>query len=176
MIFTETNLRGAFIIEVEKLEDNRGFFSRAWCQKESDAYRLGVHFVQFNITFSKTRGTLRGLHYQTVPYEEVKLIRCTKGGIYDVAIDLRPASATFSQWIGVKLTANNHKMLYVPEGFAHGYETLEDNSEVFYATSECYFPEGEGGVRYNDPAFGISWPTDVLVISDKDKSWPDYVL
>ena len=158
MILTETNLKGTFIIEVQKLEDQRGFFSRAWCQKEFEAYGLSVSFVQCNISFSKRKGTLRGLHYQVDAYEEIKLIRCTKGAIYDVVIDLRPGSATYRQWIAVELTADNHKMLYVPEGFAHGYQTVEDETEVFYPTSQFYSAEAERGVRYDDPAFGISWP------------------
>ncbi|MCB0164529.1 MAG: dTDP-4-dehydrorhamnose 3,5-epimerase family protein, partial [Anaerolineae bacterium] len=121
------------------------------------------------------KGTLRGMHYQTAPYAETKLVRCTQGAIFDVIIDLRPDSATYQQWLGVELTAANYKMLYVPEGFAHGFVTLEDNVEVTYQVSQFYTPEAEGGVRYDDPAFGIEWPVTIAVISDKDKSWPDYV-
>ena len=175
MIFTETKLRGAFIIEIEKLEDERGFFSRAWCKKEFEALGLNSSIVQANISFSKKRGTLRGLHYQVSPHEEVKLVRCVRGAIYDVIVDLQKGLPPYKQWLGVELTADNHKMLYVPEGFAHGYQTLTDNTEVCYEVSQFYSPEAELGVRWNDPAFGIEWPvTGTPIISAKDKSWPDF--
>ncbi len=175
MIFRETELKGAFIIELEKLEDARGFFARAWCQKEFEAHGLTARLVQCNLSFNKKRGTLRGMHYQAAPYEEVKLVRCTRGAVYDVIIDLRPESPTYKQWLGVELTADNYKMLYVPEGFAHGYQTLTDDAEVFYQVSQFYTPASERGVRWDDPAFGIEWPeTDTRIISDKDESWPDY--
>jgi dTDP-4-dehydrorhamnose 3,5-epimerase len=176
MIFAETKLPGAFIIELEKREDERGFFARAWCKKEFEAHGLNSDWVQANLAFSKRRGTLRGLHYQIAPYEEAKLMRCIRGAIYDVIIDLRPESPTYKRWLGVELTADNHKMLYVPEGFAHGYQTLMDNTETFYQASQFYSPESERGLRYDDPAFAIEWPIDVQVISDKDKSWSDYLL
>lgn len=176
MIFAETKLPGAFIIEVERLEDERGFFARAWCKKEFEAHSLNSDWAQANLAFSRRRGTLRGLHYQVAPYEEAKLVRCIRGAIYDVIVDLRPESPTYRQWLGVELTADNHKMLYVPEGFAHGYQTLADNTETFYQVSQFYSPESERGLRYDDPAFGIEWPIDVQVISDKDKSWSDYSL
>jgi dTDP-4-dehydrorhamnose 3,5-epimerase len=176
MIFTETKLPGVFIIKIEKREDERGFFARAWCKKEFEAHGLNLDWVQANLAFSKRRGTLRGLHYQIAPYEEAKLMRCIRGAIYDVIIDLRPESPTYKRWLGVELTADNHKMLYVPEGFAHGYQTLMDNTETFYQASQFYSPESERGLRYDDPAFAIEWPIDVQVISDKDKSWPDYLL
>lgn len=176
MIFTETKLPGAFIIELERREDERGFFARAWCKKEFEAHSLNLDWVQANLAFSKRRGTLRGLHYQIAPYEEAKLMRCIRGAIYDVIIDLRPESPTYKRWLGVELTADNHKMLYVPEGFAHGYQTLMDNTETFYQASQFYSPESERGLRYDDPALGIEWPIDVQVISDKDESWPDYLL
>jgi dTDP-4-dehydrorhamnose 3,5-epimerase len=176
MIFTETKLPGVFIIEIEKREDERGFFARAWCKKEFEAHGLNLDWVQANLAFSKRRGTLRGLHYQIAPYEEAKLMRCIRGAIYDVIIDLRPESPTYKRWLGVELTADNHKMLYVPEGFAHGYQTLMDNTETFYQASQFYSPESERGLRYDDPAFAIEWPIDVQVISDKDKSWSDYLL
>ena len=175
MIFTETKLKGAFVIDVEKREDDRGFFSRAWCAKEFEAYGLALCVVQCNINFSKKKGTVRGLHYQIEPYAEIKVIRCTKGAIYDVIIDLRPDSATCKQWVGVELSADNHRMLYVPEGFAHGYQTLEDNTEVFYPVSAFYLPEGERGVRWDDRSFEIKWPeADERIMSAKDRSWPDY--
>ena len=174
MIFRETELNGAFLIEPERLEDNRGFFARAWCRKEFMAHGLTGALVQSNISFNKRTGTLRGMHFQTAPYEEAKLVRCTMGAVYDVIIDLRPDSSTFLRWIAVELTAENRKMLYVPENFAHGYQTLADNTEVFYQVSQFYSPGSEQGLRYNDPTFGIKWPMDVQVISHKDRSWPDY--
>lgn len=173
MIFRETKLKGAFIIEVEKREDDRGFFARAWCKKEFDEHGLTASMVQSNIAFSKRKGTLRGLHYQGAPYGEVKVVRCTKGSLYDVMVDLRPGSSTYRQWVGVELTSSNHKMMYVPEGFAHGYQTLEDNTEVMYQVSQFYFPAFERGIRYDDPGVGIDWPLIDKIISDKDKGWPD---
>ena len=174
MIFRETELNGAFLIEPERLEDNRGFFARAWCRKEFMAHGLTGALVQSNISFNKRTGTLRGMHFQTAPYEEAKLVRCTMGAVYDVIIDLRPDSSTFLRWIAAELTAENRKMLYVPENFAHGYQTLANNTEVFYQVSQFYSPGSEQGLRYNDPTFGIKWPMDVQVISHKDRSWPDY--
>ena len=174
MIFRETELNGAFLIEPERLEDNRGFFARAWCRKEFMAHGLTGALVQSNISFNKRTGTLRGMHFQTAPYEEAKLVRCTMGAVYDVIIDLRPDSSTFLRWIAAELTAENRKMLYIPENFAHGYQTLADNTEVFYQVSQFYSPGSEQGLRYNDPTFGIKWPMDVQVISHKDRSWPDY--
>jgi dTDP-4-dehydrorhamnose 3,5-epimerase len=175
VIFTETKLPGAYLIELEKFEDHRGFFARGWCQKEFEAHGLVPRIVQVNISYNKHRGTTRGLHYQVAPYAETKLMRCTRGAIYDVIVDLRPDSLTYMQWLGVELTAENHKMLYVPEGFAHGFQTLADDTEATYQVSQFYTPEAERGARYNDPAFGIKWPLEVQIISDKDKSWADYV-
>jgi len=174
MIFKETKLKDAYVIEIEKLEDRRGFFARAWCQREFEAHGLVSRVVQANISYNRKKGTLRGLHYQVAPYAETKLVRCTRGAIYDVIVDLRPDSPTYMQWLGVELTAENYKMLYVPEGFAHGFQTLTDETEVTYQVSQFYTPGAEGGVRYNDPAFGIEWPLTVQVISDKDQNWPDY--
>ena len=173
MIFRETKLQGAFIIGVEKREDDRGFFARAWCKKEFDEHGLTASMVQSNIAFSKRKGTLRGLHYQSAPYGEVKVVRCTRGSLYDVLVDVRPGSPTYRQWIGVELTSENHKMTYIPEGFAHGYQTLEDNTEVMYQVSQFYFPDFERGIRYDDPGIGIDWPHMVKILSDKDKGWPD---
>jgi len=172
MIFRETILKGAFVIEMEKFEDKRGFFARAWCQKEVEANGLVSRVVQTNISFNKKRGTLRGMHYQVAPYEQIKLVRCTRGVIYDVIIDLRPDSPTFRKWTGVELTAENYTMLYVPENFAHGFQTLEDNTEVTYQVSQFYSPESERGVRYDDPVFQVAWPLPVEVISEKDIAWP----
>ena len=174
MIFVETKLKGAYIIEPERLEDERGFFSRTWCKREFEAHGLNPNVVQCNISFNRKKGTLRGMHYQVAPYEEAKSVRCTMGRVYDVIIDLRPNSKTFMQWIVVELTSANRKMIYVPKGFAHGFLTLEDNTEVFYQMSEFYAPECARGVRWNDPAFGILWPAVVTVISERDKQYPDF--
>lgn len=175
MIFTETKLNGAYTIEMEKLGDSRGFFARAWCTKEFEAHGLSTWLVQANVSYNKKKKTLRGMHYQVAPYEETKLARCTRGAIYDVIIDLRRESPTYKQWIGVELTSKNYKMLYVPKNFAHGFQTLVDDTEVTYQVSQFYAPGCEQGIRYNDPAFGIEWPLEVQVISDKDASWPDYL-
>ncbi len=175
MIFTESKLKGAFVIEPEKLTDNRGFFARSWCQREFAEHGLNTNLAQANIAFNNRAGTLRGMHRQTAPHEEAKLVRCTRGALFDVIIDLRPGSSTCGKWFGVELTQDNHKMLYVPEGFAHGYLTLTNDCEIFYLVSEFYTPGAEKGVRWNDPAFGIEWPeTPNLLISEKDRAWPDY--
>jgi len=172
MRFTETCLKGAYIIEIEPMEDERGFFARSWCQKEFAAHSLNSDFVQCNISFNKERGTLRGMHYQAKPHEEAKLVRVTMGAIYDVIIDLRSDTSTFRQWFGAELTAHNHKMIYVPEGFAHGFQTMEDNTELLYFHTEFYRPECEEGVRYNDPAISISWPLGITNLSKKDVNHP----
>jgi dTDP-4-dehydrorhamnose 3,5-epimerase len=161
-------------VEIERREDDRGFFGRFWCKREFSEQRMISALAQANVSFSRNRGTLRGMHYQTKPYEETKLIRCTRGAVYDVIIDLRPYSSTYGRWMEAELTADNYKMVYVPEGFAHGFQTLSDNAEVTYQVSQFYTPEAERGVRYNDPAFGIQWPVKVEFISSKDASWPDY--
>ena len=176
MIFRETKLRGAFIIEPERLEDERGFFVRTFCREEFEAHGLKPQVAQCNISFSRRKGTLRGMHYQVVPHEEAKLVRCTMGAIYDVIIDLCPDSPTFKQWIAVELTADNRRMLYIPEGFAHGFQTLQDNTEVFYQMSEFYHPECARGVRWDDPTFGIEWPLPNPILSAKDRSYPDFQL
>lgn len=175
MKFIPTRLAGAFIIEPHRITDQRGFFARSWCRNEFAGHGLQFQPVQANIASNRAAGTLRGMHRQIAPHEEAKLVRCTRGAIYDVIVDLRPGSPTHCQWLGVELTGDNHRMLYVPEGFAHGYLTLRPESEIFYLVSEFYAPQAERGVRWNDPAFGIEWPQmgDYL-ISDKDRSWPDY--
>ena len=173
MIFNETKLKGAYVIDIQKLEDERGFFARSWCRREFEAHGLNPQLVQCNISFNARIGTMRGMHYQVKPCEEAKLIRCTRGSIYDVIVDIRPDSPSFRQYIGIVLTPGNYKMLYVPEGFAHGFLTLEDNTEVFYQMSEFYAPDHARGFRWNDPAFGIEWPSNVQVISERDKSYPD---
>ena len=171
MIFTETILKNAYIIELEKREDHRGFFARTWDKKEFEEHNLNSNLVQCNVSFSKKCGTLRGMHYQKKPFEESKVIRCVKGKIFDVIIDLRSSSSTFKKWFGVELTEENYKMLYVPEGFAHGFQTLEDNSEIIYQVSEFYTPKSELGIHWNDPAFNITWPIEEKIITEKDNSW-----
>jgi dTDP-4-dehydrorhamnose 3,5-epimerase len=174
MIFRETDLMGAFVIEPEILSDERGFFARTWCSKEFAKHGLNPTVSQCNISFNKKKGTLRGMHYQGAPQEEAKLVRCTAGAIYDVIIDLRPASATFKMWTSVELNAGNRKMLYIPEGLAHGFLTLADDTEVFYQMSEYYSAEHAKGVRWDDPAFNIEWPLDIAVMAEKDRSFPDF--
>jgi dTDP-4-dehydrorhamnose 3,5-epimerase len=175
MIFKETKLKDAFILELEKIEDSRGFFARSWCQKEFEERGLNSTLVQSNISFNKQEGTLRGMHFQSAPHSEVKLVRCTMGRIYDVIIDLRQKSQTFKKWISVKLTANNRKMLYIPEGFAHGFLTLTDDVEIFYQMSSFYSPKYARGVRWNDPIFSIEWPKAINIISEQDRNYPDYI-
>nr|WP_297403603.1 dTDP-4-dehydrorhamnose 3,5-epimerase family protein [uncultured Marinobacter sp.] len=174
MIFTETSVAGAYVIDVKRIGDDRGFFGRLWCEKEMADMGLVSVIRQSNIGVSPQAGTLRGLHYQTPPHQEVKIIRCPRGAIYDVVVDLRPESRTFRQWFAVELTAGNSRMLYVPEGCATGYQTLVDDTEIYYHTSELYHPECATGVRYNDPAFGIEWPLQVTAISDNDTGWQDF--
>lgn len=174
MNFTETTLEGAFIVDLKRIEDERGFFARGWCREEFTAHGLNPGMVQLNVGFSRKEGTLRGMHYQTAPAEEAKLARCTRGAIYDVIIDLRRGSPTHRRWIGVELTADNRRMLYAPEGFAHGYQALTDDAEMYYQTTHLYAPASATGVRFDDPAFGITWPRPVSVISTQDRGWPDY--
>lgn len=174
MIFSPTELPGAYIVDIEPHVDERGFFARAWCQEEFSAHGLNPRLVQCNISQNRVAGTLRGMHYQAAPAAEAKLVRCTRGAIYDVIIDLRTDSPAFLQHIGVKLTAEAHTMLYVPEGFAHGFLTLADDTEVFYQMSEFYRPECARGVRWNDPRFGIQWPAAVHSISQRDATYPNF--
>ncbi len=174
MRFMPTELKDAYIIEPELYEDNRGFFARVWTQNEFAEHGLVNRVVQMNLSYNRVAGTLRGMHFQHAPYAETKLVRCIRGAIYDVIIDLRPDSPTYKRWIGVKLTAANRLALYVPEGFAHGFQTLEDDTEVFYQVSQYYTPSAEGGVRYDDPAFGIIWPLPVTEMSEKDKRWQPF--
>jgi dTDP-4-dehydrorhamnose 3,5-epimerase len=174
VIFCETALAGAWIIEPERLEDERGFFARSWCRREFEARGLNPNIAQCNVSFNKRRGTLRGLHYQAEPHREAKLIRCTRGAIHDVIVDLRPGAPTFKRHVAVTLDAESRRMLYVPEGLAHGFQTLEDDTEVFYQMSECYSADHSRGVRWNDPAFGIRWPDDDRTISSRDRGYPDF--
>ncbi len=172
MRFIETQLKGAFVIELEKVEDERGFFARTFCQKEFDAHGLNPRVAQCNFTYTRKKGTLRGMHYQASPHAEAKLVRCIRGAIFDVIIDLRRDSPSFRQWTAVELTAENGKLLYVPEGFAHGFQTLEDDTEVFYQMSDFYDPECARGVRWDDPALGIAWPLPDPILSERDKNLP----
>lgn len=172
MIFTETHLEPACVIDLQERADGRGFFARAFCEREFAEHGLTTRFVNTNLSLTRRKGTLRGMHYQRPPHAEAKLVRCTRGAIYDVIVDLRPESPTWGQWLGVELTADNHRQLYVPEGFAHGFVTLMDDTEVTYQVSAFYAPEAEDGVRWDDAAFGIEWPVAVLEMSDKDRNWP----
>lgn len=172
MIFAETRLAGAFIIVPELKEDERGFFARTFCQNEFLAHGLETRVVQCNTSFSRRGGTLRGMHYQVPPKAETKLVRCIKGAIYDVIIDLRPDSATYCEWAAVELSQDNRKMIYVPRGFAHGFQALEDDTEITYQVSEFYSPEHERGIRWDDPAFKIKWPVENKIISKKDMNYP----
>jgi dTDP-4-dehydrorhamnose 3,5-epimerase len=174
MTYHQTRLAGVFEIHLEPNLDERGFFARSWCQQEFRTQGLNPLLVQCNVSFNNREGTLRGMHYQANPSPETKLVRCTRGGIYDVVIDIRPQSPTFRQWIAATLTALNHHMLYIPEGCAHGFLTLEDNTEVFYQMSEFYNPELARGVRWNDPAFQVEWPAEVRVISERDRTYPNF--
>lgn len=175
MNFTETKLKGAYLVDLQRIEDERGFFARGWCQNVFRSHNLNPNMVQLNVGFNHKRGTVRGMHFQKAPWEEAKLVRCTRGAILDVIIDLRCDSPTYAQWLGVELTEENHRMLYSPEGFAHGYQTLADKTEIYYQTSQFYAPEFATGVRFDDPAFGIAWPLPVEMISDQDLNWPTYV-
>jgi len=175
--FIPTALEGAYIIDVEEIEDERGFFARSWCADEFRAQGLASNLSQCSVSYNKKRGTLRGMHYQGVPHEEIKIIRCTAGTIYDVIIDMRLESATFKQWMSVELSAENRRMIYVPVGFAHGFQSLIENTEVFYMVSEFYQPESFRNVRWNDPQFAIEWPHEEhRVISLRDRNYQDFVL
>ena len=174
MMFEETSLKGAFVVDPDRREDERGFFARTWDRAEFEARGLNAELVQCSISFNREKGTLRGMHYQARPYEEAKLVRCTMGTVHDVIIDLRRNSPTFKRWLGFDLTADNRRMLYIPEGFAHGFLTLEDQTEIFYQMSQVYVPESAGGVRWDDPTIRIRWPAAVRVISDRDKNYPDF--
>jgi dTDP-4-dehydrorhamnose 3,5-epimerase len=177
MIFNETKLKGAFVIEQELFTDERGFFARSWSEREFAAQNLDARLAECNISYNLRKGTLRGMHFQNAPHAQVKLVRCTSGAIYDVIIDLRPDSETFREWIGVELTAENRRMLYVPAGFAHGFQTLADDTEVFYQMSDVFAPECAGGVRWDDPAFRIEWPDNdgaQRIIIGRDREYPDF--
>jgi len=174
MIFRESRLRGVYELEVERIEDERGFFARSFCRDEFTQHGLETRIAQSSISYSSRMGTLRGMHYQVEPRQECKLVRCTSGSIHDVVIDLRPGSPTYREHVGIRLTRENRRMIYVPAGFAHGFITLQDDTEVHYQISEFYSPEHSRGVRWNDPAFGIEWPERVVVISERDRNFPDF--
>jgi dTDP-4-dehydrorhamnose 3,5-epimerase len=173
MIFRETKLRGAFVMELEKFEDERGFFAHGWSPRELAAHGLEAPLAESAISFNTKKGTIRGMHYQTSPHGQIKIVRCTRGAIYDVIIDLRPESPTLRQWLGIELSAANRLMLYIPTDFAHGFQTLEDEAELSYHMSHVYVPESATGVRWNDPAFNISWPQPVSVMAERDRCYPD---
>jgi len=172
MIFEETPLRGAYVIEPEKISDHRGFFARVWCKKELQRHGLNSELSQSNIGFSHVKGTLRGLHFQKPPHAESKIVRCTRGSIFDVIVDLRPESPTYKRWFGIELSDENRKMVYVAEGMAQGYMTLQDNTEINYHTTEFFTAEAASGVRFDDPVLGIRWPMSATAISEQDRSWP----
>ncbi len=173
MRFIETDVAGAFVIEAERISDQRGFFARTWCQREFEAHGLNAALVQCSISSNRRKGTLRGLHYQVAPHQEAKLVRCTMGAVYDAAVDLRPGSPSFGAHAGAVLSAANRRQLYVPEGVAHGFLTLEDDTEVAYQMSAFHAPESARGVRFDDPAFAIPWPDEIRVIADRDRLYPD---
>jgi dTDP-4-dehydrorhamnose 3,5-epimerase len=177
VVFVETKLEGVYIIEVEKGEDGRGFFARTFCQHEFEAHGLNPRVAQCNTSFNKKKGTLRGMHYQVAPYAEDKVVRCTAGAIYDVAVDLRPDSLTYKRWMAVELTEDNRRALYIPAGCAHGFQTLVDDAEVYYQISEFYHPEAAKGIRWDDPTFGVQWPLrEGPILSERDRSYADYAL
>lgn len=175
MLFRETKLKGAFVVEPDRFEDERGFFARSWSRREFEERGLDARLVECNVSFNLRRGTLRGMHFQVPPRAQAKLVRCTAGSIFDAVIDLRPDSPTFRQWVGVELSAQNRLMLFVPAGFAHGFQTLEDSTEVFYQMSEYFAPDCARGVRWDDPAFGIEWPEVAgRIINERDRSYPPF--
>jgi dTDP-4-dehydrorhamnose 3,5-epimerase len=174
MIFTATDLAGAWLIDLERREDERGFFARVWCRQELAAQGLDTGIAQESLSFNRHRGTVRGLHFQRHPHEETKIVRSIRGAIFDVIVDLRPQSPSYLRWQAFELTAENRKALYVPKGFVHGFQTLDDNTEIVYQISEFYAPNSAGGYRYDDVAFGIGWPLPVAVISERDLDWPAF--
>ncbi len=175
MQFSETPIAGLIIVEVKRITDDRGFFGRIWCQKEFEEHGIDSRTVQINTTLSHRAGTVRGVHFQDAPHAESKVTRCTRGRAYDIALDLRPSSPTFRQWFGIELSADNQRMLVIPPGCAHGYQALEDCTELMYLTSEFYAPHAVRGVRHDDPSFSIKWPLPVSVISPQDSTWPDFI-
>ena len=171
MKFSETELGSVYTIELEPIGDDRGFFSRFWCRKELDEQGLFFEIAQINTSYNANAGTVRGFHYQRDPHSETKIVACTSGRVFDVAVDVRPNSPTYLNWFGAELSAENNRLLYIPAGFAHGYQALEDDSRMLYLISEFYAPDFESGLRYNDPAIGVAWPQEVTSVSDKDSKW-----
>lgn len=176
MIFEPAEIEGAFVVSMEPHGDERGWFARAWCEEEFRAVGVDIRAVQTNVSFNVHRGTIRGLHWQVEPYGETKLVRCTAGRVFDVAVDLRRGSSTYGRWQGVHLQAGDQKLVFVPEGCAHGYQALTDGAEISYQVSHAYVPGAERGIRWDDPAFGIEWPVTEAIVSGKDASWPDFEL
>jgi dTDP-4-dehydrorhamnose 3,5-epimerase len=174
MIFASTRLEDALLIDIERKEDERGFFARTWCRQELAAQGLDAQIAQESVSYNRLRGTVRGLHFQRSPHEETKIVRCTRGAIFDVIVDLRPHSPNYLQWQGFDLTAENRRAIYIPKGFAHGFQTLAEQSEITYQISTFYTPESARGYRYDDTAFGITWPLPVTVISERDVGWPKF--
>jgi dTDP-4-dehydrorhamnose 3,5-epimerase len=174
MIFASTRLEDALLIDIEPKEDERGFFARTWCRQELEAQGLDAKIAQESISYNRLRGTVRGLHFQRPPHEETKIVRCARGAIFDVIVDLRPRSQSYLQWQGFELTAENRRAVYIPKGFAHGFQTLAEHSEITYQISTLYAPESAGGYRYDDAAFRITWPIAVTMISERDLGWPRY--
>lgn len=174
MIFTELDLPGAHLIELEPHRDDRGFFARTWCRREFESAGLVTDVAQCSLSYSERRGTLRGMHFQAPPHQEVKIIRCVRGAVHDVILDLRQSSPTFGEHRAVRLAADGRRALYVPEGFAHGFQTVEDDTEVYYQMSEFHAPDHARGYRPNDPAFGIEWPVEPAIVKDRDLGWPDF--
>ena len=174
MLFTETEIQGAYVLDAEQIADERGFFARTWARDEFEAHGLVPDLAQCNLSYNHRKGTVRGMHWQAPPHAETKLVRCAQGALYDVVVDLRPDSPTYRRWVGVELTAENRRALYIPEGCGHGFQTLEDATEVFYMITEYYTPAAARGMRWNDPAINVTWPLDVTVISDRDAEYPDW--
>ncbi len=176
MRFTPTKIAGVWIVDLERREDERGWFARTWCAEEFAKHGLNPRLSQCSVSFNRRRGTLRGMHWQAAPHEEAKLARCLRGALWDAVLDLRPGSATFKQWVGVELSAESGRALYIPEGCAHGFQTLTDDTEVLYFISESWHPESARGVRWNDPAFGIEWPAQAnAILSERDRSYSDFI-
>jgi dTDP-4-dehydrorhamnose 3,5-epimerase len=172
MIYSETSLPGVYVIEMQPFEDARGSFSRVFCAREMREYGLPFELAQINRATNRKAGTIRGLHYQREPHSEIKIVSCTSGGVFDVAVDIRPDSPTYLEWFGTELSAENQRLLYIPAGFAHGYQTLTDDAKLIYLVSEFYAPDAEGGLRFDDPAIGINWPLEISAVSEKDSGWP----
>jgi dTDP-4-dehydrorhamnose 3,5-epimerase len=176
MLYKETNLPGAYIITLQPKEDERGFFARTFCKKEMEQYRLHTNFVQCNVSYNRKKGTLRGLHFQAAPHGEVKIVSCHRGVLFDVIVDIRKESPTYGKWFGIELSADNHQALYVPEGFAHGFQTLTDDVEVFYLMGNFYEPTAARGIRWDDASIGIEWPVKNPIMSEQDKKFPELAI